>query len=392
MRVLSLLFSSVFGGPHNRNCRISPLLRQKGVELVVGIPDEPGNALEMLQAAGLEVVALPTRRLRRTLNLFTHLGFAAGFWRDVGLLRGVIKERDIDVVLINGVVHPHGAIAAAREGIPVVWQILENAPMPLKYALMPLVAKYADVVMTTGMTLAASYPGALHLKDRLISFFPPVNVDLFRSNKKSKPAARNALGIADDAIVIGTIGNLNPDKDHLTFIRAAASLKREVPGARFVILGSTYKERAAYTEMLYQEAAGLGLKIGSDLIVRNPAGKVAELAQAFDIFWLTSRTEGMPAVIGEAMALELPIVATNVGSVREAVVDGKTGFIAGARDWETIARRTLPLVRDSGLRANLGAAGRRFAEQYFDVRVCAGKHLRAFAAAAKEPELLSQPA
>ena len=122
----------------------------------------------------------------------------------------------------------------------------------------------------------------------------------------------------------------------------------------------------------------LGLTVGRDLVVANPGSAVAQLAQAFDIFWLTSRAEGVPAVLGEAMALAIPIVATDVGSVREAVHEAKAGFVVAPRNPRAIVDASLPLVNDPELCAKLGCSGQRYARERFDVRVCADIYLLAF--------------
>ncbi len=377
IRVLSLLFSGTFSGPHNRNARIAPILEQHAVRLLTAIPEEPGNAQERLRAAGLEVVRLPTHRLRRTLRPSAHLGFAAGFWRDVEIIRRVVRERRIDAILINGAMHPHGAIAGRREGVAVIWQIIENLPGALKLAMTPLMLRYADVVMSTGMTLAASYPGIRRFGNHLVSFFPPVDLTIFRPDAHQKLAARRELGLPMEGVVIGTIGNINLDKDHRNFIRAAAALRRQSPQARFVILGATYKHHTAYAQRLWREAVASGFTLGRDLVVANPGHGVARLAQAFDIFWLTSRTEGVPTVIGEAMALELPIVATDVGAIREVVREAEAGFVVPAGSPQMIVEATRPLLNSSRLRTSLGRSGRRFAQEHFDVSICAARHLQA---------------
>lgn len=376
-RVLSLLFSGTFGGPHNRNARIAPLLEEHAVRLVAALPDEPGNALERLRGAGLEVLQLPTHRLRRTLNPAAHLGFAAGFWRDVEIIRRFVRERRIDAILINGAMHPQGAIAGQREGVAVIWQIIEDLPRPLKYALAPLIACYADVVMTTGQTLAAAYPGIRGFGERLIPFLPPVDAAVFRPDADQKAAARRELRLPLEGLVIGTVGNINPDKDHSNFIRAAAALKSRAPAVRFVILGAAYKERAAYWESLRREAHALGIAIGQDIVVRNPGSAASRLAQAFDIFWLTSRAEGAPAVVGEAMALAMPIVATDVGSVREVLEEANAGLLVPARNPQALADATAPLLHDPQWRMRLGLSGRRFACDRFHPKRCAELHLRA---------------
>lgn len=369
----------VFGGPHNRNIRIAPSLRAAGVDVAVLLPDEPGDAADRIRDAGVEVITLPLHRVRASRRPSPHLRLAARFAPEVGAIRRTISEGGFDAVLINGLVNPHAAVAGRLEGIGVVWQLLDTLPpMPLRRALMPLVANLADVVMSTGVEVARVHPGALRLDERLVYFFPPVDVDAFVSTAAKRAAARAELGLAASDFVIGNVSNLTPMKGHRTFIRAAAELRRRRPDVRFVILGAAYAHRDGYTNLLFHEAQSLGLELNRTIIFRNPGSRVSSLAPAFDVFWLTSerRSEGVPTALGEAMALELPVVATNVGSVREAVVDGLTGTVVPPRDPHAIAHATLPYLDDERRRA-AGVAGRRRAEEFFSVEACATAHLRA---------------
>ena len=180
--------------------------------------------------------------------------------------------------------------------------------------------------------------------------------------------------------MVGNVNNLNPMKGHDTFVRAAGALVRQHPGTRFVILGAQYEHHAAYTRGLWREAEQLGLRIGENLIVVDPGSRVAELAPAFDIFWLTSnpRSEGVSTVVGEAMALELPVVATDVGSVREAVADKLTGYLVPSRDPQALVIATLPLLDDPELRRRLGQTGRKRAQGLYSLDACVERHVRAF--------------
>jgi glycosyltransferase involved in cell wall biosynthesis len=94
---------------------------------------------------------------------------------------------------------------------------------------------------------------------------------------------------------------------------------------------------------------------------------IPELLARSDVFVLSSRSEGFPVSILEAMAAGLPVVATDVGGVAEAVEDGETGFLVPAADTEALARALERLVSDADLRRRLGAAGRARALRLFDV-------------------------
>ena len=324
-RCLFVIHYPVFGGPHNQALRLAPALRSRGWEMVVVLPDEPGNAAGRLRAAGIQTLETPLGRLRASPDPRLHLRFAAGFRPQVRLLRSQIRELGIDLVLVGGLVNPHGAIAGRLEGVPVVWQILDTYPPPaVRRTVMPLVTRLAGAVMCTGATVARAHPGAEGLGERLVLFFPPVDLEMFRPDPAVRSRARDELGLDADGPVVGTVGNLSPMKDHPNLVRAAAIVKREQPDTRFVILGSGHGHRHGYAEELLGAGEALGLEPGVDLILRDPGERVAELAQAFDVFWLSSRSrsEGLPTAVGEAMALGLPVVATRVGSVAEALERG----------------------------------------------------------------------
>lgn len=381
MKLLHVVHYPVFGGPHNRAIRLANPLSDRGWETVVLLPNEPGNAAGRLEEAGVEVVQIPLHRLRENRNPRVHLTLALRLPFEIARIRQLLRERQIDLVLVNGLVNPHSAIAARLEGIPVVWQILDTrTPMGLRKVLMPLVTRLADVVMSTGITVAEAHPGAVELGSRLVSFFPAVDVDEFRPDSQRREAARESLGVYSHQHVIGNLSNINPQKGHATFIRAAAALKRTHPNVRFVILGATYDHHSAYAESLWKGAEELGLQLGEDLIVRDPGSEAAESLPAFDVFWMTpgARSEGIPTVVEEAMACGLPVVATDIGSVREAVEDGTTGFIVPPQNPEAIAAATLQLLQDADLCKRFGASGRRRAVELFDVEACADTHVRAF--------------
>src|SRR5262249_56367296 len=117
---------------------------------------------------------LPWPRTRGSRRLEPHVELAGAFRREVAAVGALIEEGGYDVVLINGLVNPHAGFAGAREGVGVVWQLLDtHHPMVLRRVLMPLVTSQSDVVMSTRMAVAAAHPGAVPLSDRLVAPLPP---------------------------------------------------------------------------------------------------------------------------------------------------------------------------------------------------------------------------
>ena len=370
----------VFGGPHNRILRLAPTLADRGWQTLAIIPDEPGTTWTRLAEGGVDIAPVRLHRLRRGPShmapLVTHLP------GEIAAIRRLIKTRNVGLMVVVGIENPHGAVAARMENIPIVWQVNgTQTPMILRRAMVPVVRRLADVVMTTGKKIAMEYPGLVEsFGQRWAPFFSPVDVDVFAPDGGRRRRAREELGLDETDVVIGTVGNRNPQKGHDIFIRAAAAVKQTRPDLRFVILGAKDENHARLDDDMWRKAEDLGLSMERDLVVRDPGNRVSELASAFDIFWFTSvpRSEGVPTVIMEAMALGLPVVATDVGGVTDVVDHGVTGLVVPPLDPGAVASRTAQLLDNKGLRAEMSDAGRNRAVAEFRTERCMETHLAAF--------------
>jgi glycosyltransferase involved in cell wall biosynthesis len=179
---------------------------------------------------------------------------------------------------------------------------------------------------------------------------------------------------------VGTVANLNPMKGIEYFIRAASRVFEENPNSWFLINGSTYETHRAYTAALYDEAEGSG--VPSERFIWTD-GLPQDSYVALDVTLITSRprSEGISTTAPESLACEVPVVATDVGSVREVVRDGVTGVIVPPDSPEALARETLQLAADPALRRRLGGAGRREVAEHHSIEATASTCDRAFRAA-----------
>jgi glycosyltransferase involved in cell wall biosynthesis len=161
---------------------------------------------------------------------------------------------------------------------------------------------------------------------------------------------------SEGQLIVGSIGRLDRMKAHDILLRALA----QVNGVRVVILGEGEQRPA-----LLQLAAKLGVKDRFELLgwVDNPQVYLP----GFDIMALPSRSEGFPLAVVEAMLAARPVVATRVGSVGEAVIEGETGFLIDKEDVDGLATALCCLRDDSRLRERLGRRGREVAKARFTV-------------------------
>jgi len=198
-----------------------------------------------------------------------------------------------------------------------------------------------------------------------------------REDERERGAATGADGDATGlgmGPVIGTIGRLHRQKGHRDLIAAAAIVVREEPACRFVIVGEG-KERVA----LELEIAAAGLAHHVTLAGRTHDA-VAALA-SFDLFVLPSLWEGLPLTLLEAMAAGLPVVASDVDGIPEALGDPPVGRLVPPRDPERLATALLELLRDRDAAARLGEAGRRRVREQFTLARMVRETQQVYAAA-----------
>lgn len=148
---------------------------------------------------------------------------------------------------------------------------------------------------------------------------------------------RERCGFASDAIVLGTLGRFNLDKDHANFVKAAGQLARQHARLRFLMVG---KDLDCHNPDLVRWIAATGY--ADRFVLLGERSDVPACLAAMDIFCLSSRTEAFPNAVGEAMAMGLPCVATDVGDVAALMAD--TGVLVPKANPDALARAVAGLV------------------------------------------------
>ncbi len=170
----------------------------------------------------------------------------------------------------------------------------------------------------------------------------------------NRQQVRAELGQHTSGPLIGTLARLADQKHPLLFLEAAAQVYQQRPDVRFVWCGS-----GELLDMARQRASELG--IAEVCLFTGHREDTASILGALDVFWLTSRYEGLPSALLEALALRLPAVTTSVVGTRE-VLTGGAGILVPPDDAPALAQATLALVQDAVQMAHLGElAARRFA-------------------------------
>jgi glycosyltransferase involved in cell wall biosynthesis len=184
---------------------------------------------------------------------------------------------------------------------------------------------------------------------------------------------KRALGLSE-SLIVGFAGRLVPLKRADCLVEAAQSLANQMP-AQFVVLGDGPLRGA-----LEQQAACLGDRF------RFVGWQESRMwMAAFDLLVLPSESEGLPLCVLEAMACGIPVIATPVGGVPEAVVEGETGLLVPPGDTGALSRAIERLAADSAMRRQMGRAGRHRVEKLFDASAVARRFEALYSRLAASP-------
>lgn len=188
-----------------------------------------------------------------------------------------------------------------------------------------------------------------------------IDLDEVGSGGGDRAEVRRRLGLAPDDWVIGSIGRADPVKDQLSLLDASLPMMQRDRSVRLVIVGEG-PERPR----LQARASAEGVAEQVRLLGR--VSNARSLLAGFDVYAMSSRMEGIPLSMLEAMAAHLPVVATRVGGIPEVIEDGVSGLLVPEGDPGRLGEAIDLLHSDRSLAERLAAAGRRRVEQAYDAR------------------------
>jgi glycosyltransferase involved in cell wall biosynthesis len=195
-------------------------------------------------------------------------------------------------------------------------------------------------------------------RDRIAIVHDGVNVGLI--DKQDAVDARATFWLPHGAPVIGNVAALVAHKGQKHLVAAAARVVREVPDARFLIVGD-----GELREPLEKQIKSLALE--RHVLLTGFRPDALGLMKSFDLFVMSSVTEGLGSAVLEAMACRRAVVATRAGGLPESVDDGTTGLLVPVNDEPALADAIVTLLRDPERRRAMGEAGHARVEAEFSV-------------------------
>ena len=353
VRVAFCIDNMGIGGTELNALRTAERLDPSVFDVSVVCLQEQGPLLTRYQKLGIPVLSLPLGRLHGITAL-----------RQGARLARYLSRQRVDIVHSHDVYNNIFATAWARMvRTPVViasrrwWDDVPRTALRVanRYAY-----RFSDCVIANSRTVAD-----LLLTDDRVRGDRVAVVSNFVDESAFAPLApaergrlMAELGVPPGSVVIGCIAGLRPVKDHASLITAMATLRSRWPSLRLVLVGDGEAR---------QSLAALVRQLGLTDVVHFAGLRPNEpnLHHLFDISVLCSLSEAFPNSIVEAMAAGKPVVATRVGGVVDAVVDGQTGILVPPRRPGPLADAIEQLLIDPDFRRGLGDAGARRARAQF---------------------------
>jgi len=349
--ILHLIDTTGPGGAETVFIQLADKLRESGNQSVVVIRGD-GWVKDELERKGLSPLVIPSKG-----------SFAIGFVKELIL---VIKKYKVDVIqshLLGSNVY--GAIAGLITGTPVVatyhgmvdvnpnerFKWLKNTAM--KWGIKHYVA-------VSQQLLNNIQNHNLLVPSRASVIYNGVELESYKLKKSD--LIRNNLELPQDAVLVGSLGNIRSAKAYHILIEAGAKLIPANPNIHFVIAG--HKKESLMTK-LENQLIELGLQDNFHFI--GFSDNSAEFLSQMDYFVLSSSSEGFSISTIEAMATGLPVLVTKCGGPEEIVKPDITGIMVKPNDSKALAEGLIKLIDNPKLAVKLGLAGKKRVEEKFSL-------------------------
>lgn len=359
LKILLIYYEPIPAGQTTHILSLARGLDRRKYRLTVVLPANLQYAVAAFRQTGVEVIPLPLRKV---------------VWRPraVVALDRLIRRGDIDIVHVHsqeaGLLSRVVALTAGARRVIYTPQTIDIRRIRWHWLYVLI-----ERILARGTNVIVSVNEAD--RERLIRWgIPPhkvvtipngIDLGAFEG-PVDVGSLRRKLGLDENRPLVMQVGRLSMQKDPLAFVEGAAYVVREHSDVQFALVGEGPLGDAVATHVQALSLNGYVRMLGW-------CDEAFRLMAATDVVTLTSRWEGMPHALLEAMAWSRPVVATAVNGCPEVVVDGSTGFLVPPGNTTAWARRVMDLLSDPVRAAAMGRQGRKRVEERFSLQDMAAR-------------------
>ena len=358
--ILQLLVALRPGGAERLALNILEQGKGRFRGLVAGLYYPPGELADVAKALGLPSVALRAETRSRLAGIHE--------------LLKLLRREQVTLLHIQAAwLLPYALPAAWLARVPMVYtehashslatmpklRLFTRCAAPFIRNIVCVSPQLADFFQTMGIAARrlTVIPNGVNLSD----FTPDGSVQALPWSEAS----------GEKPFVFGTVGRLTEAKDHAVLLQAFARLSERHPRARLLLVGDGELRRE--TEMLVHE-----LELAGKVRLAGTCTNIPACLRAMDVFTLSSKREGMPMAVLEAMGCGLPVISTDVGDIASLNNAGPHIHLVPARDVPALAGAMERMLIDRSYREALGAKGRQHVLNHYGSRAMAEKYIRLY--------------
>jgi len=301
-------------------------------------------------------------RPKRRQQLKYYINFIIQNFCSIRNLVRLIRKEQIDLVHINEIYDIYAGIASIIARVPSVWHVRADPPPWLRCFLSIIILSLATKVVVVSNSVRERIFGKLG-KDKVIVLHDP-GPDLSRFHPEVDGAyVRKEFGINNEDYVVTLVAKITERKGHEVFIKAMPKIIASFPKLRFMIVGGSLEgsHHSEYKNRLKNLIQKLG--VDSKVIFTGYRKDIPQIMAASDIILHCSTyPDPFPGVVLQGMAVGKPVIASNLGGVKEQIKNGISGILVEPSNPEVLAETICNLLADRDKRYKLGKLA---AEQAF---------------------------
>ncbi len=356
--VLHVIDTTGPGGAETVFIQLADRVRARGYRSVVTIRG-PGFVEQELRRRGIEPIEIDAK--------------GGVNWRFLRALVSLIRRERVDVIqshLLGSNVYC--ALAGLLTRTPVIatfhGMVDVNPNERLRWLKLQMMNAGVSrfVAVSNGLRDAIQREGLLNPRKTEVIYN---GVDLSRYAKAERHDLRHRLGLADDAILIGSLGNVRPAKGYDVLIKAASGVIERFPNAHFLIAGDIKQSVMAQLTPLLADA-----RVAKHIHFLGYCNDSADFLAQLDVFLLSSTSEGFSISTIEALATGLPVVATRCGGPEEILQNEVTGLLVEAGLPQAITHGLLQILESEALAQRLAAAGIEHVRDQFGIEAMLSRY------------------
>jgi len=286
----------------------------------------------------------------------------------IHLLRiiNILKNNSVDIIHVNGSrACAYGGVSGRLLGIPVIWHVRETINDFLLYDGLLALLSSAIISVSSGVQSKRFTRFGQRIKTKTNIVYNGIDTHKFRRNSTARYEFRRNLKVDEHILLFGIAGNILPLKGHDFFLKAFAQAKDRCfnLAAKILIIGRPLDSE--FDKEIHQLVMDMNLE--DDVVFLGHSKNMLAILSALDVFLLPSQREGFSRSLLEAMSVGLPVLATRIDEIEEAVTDGENAILVNYNDVNAMAAAIVKLAEDEQLREKMGKANRKRVVQKFDL-------------------------